>query len=106
MIQKILFLFLFSIASFSFSQEKAIEKLVASPNPFTNNTTISFKANIAQPTILSVRNVLGKTVYRKKLWAKKGVNTFNFERGDLKSGVYIYAIQSNNNITSKRFVIR
>ena len=47
MIQKILFLFLFSIASFSFSQEKAIEKLVASPNPFTNNTTISFKANIS-----------------------------------------------------------
>ncbi len=106
MIKKILFLTLFLAASISFSQEKSIEKLVASPNPFTNSTTIYFNAKNEQTVILTVRNVLGKTVYQKELKVIKGRNSFPFQRNDLKSGMYIYAIQSNKEIISKRFVIR
>lgn len=106
MAKKILFLTFFLVVSLGFSQEKQIEKLVASPNPFTNSTTIHFNAKNDQTVILIVRNVLGKTVYNKELKVTKGRNSIPFQRNDLKSGMYIYAIQSNKEITSKRFVIK
>jgi len=105
MVKKILFLFLLVTLS-SFSQEKSIDRLVASPNPFTNNTTIYINSKISQDVILTVRNVLGKTVYSKKLKVKNGRNSIPFDRNDLKSGMYIYAIQNNKEVISKRFVIR
>jgi hypothetical protein len=105
MVKKILFLFLLVTLS-SFSQEKSIDGLVASPNPFTNNTTIFINSKISQNVILTVRNVLGKTVYSKRIKVTNGRNSIPFDRNDLKSGMYIYAIQSNKEVISKRFVIR
>ena len=106
MVKKILFITFFLAISIGFSQEKSIDRLIASPNPFTNNTTIYFNTKHNQTVILTVRNVLGKTVYNKKLKVVKGRNSFPFQRNDLKSGMYIYAIQSNKEIISKRFVIK
>ena len=106
MVKKILLLFFLMISLSSFSQEKSIDKLVASPNPFTNTTTIFVNSKTNQTVILTVRNVLGKTVYSKKLKVINGRNSIPFNRNDLKSGMYIYAIQSNKEVISKRFVIK
>ena len=105
MLKKLLFLFLLVTLS-SFSQEKSIDRLVASPNPFTNNTKIFVDSKINQTVVLTVRNVLGKTVYSKKIKVINGRNSIPFQRNDLKSGMYIYAIQSNKEVISKRFVIK
>ncbi|MEX6626076.1 T9SS type A sorting domain-containing protein [Tenacibaculum salmonis] len=105
MAKKILFFFLLVTIS-SFSQQKSIDKLVASPNPFVNNTTIFVNSTSKQAVILTVRNILGKTVYSKQIDVINGRNSILFNRNDLKSGMYIYAIQSNKEIISKRFVIR
>ncbi len=105
MVKKVLFLFLLVTLS-SFSQEKSIDNLVASPNPFINNTTIFVSSKSNQTVILTVRNVLGKTMYSKRIKVINGRNSIPFERNDLKSGMYIYAIQSSKEVISKRFVIR
>ncbi|WBX74325.1 T9SS type A sorting domain-containing protein [Tenacibaculum pacificus] len=105
MAKKILF-FLLLITISSFSQQKSIDKLVASPNPFVNNTTIFVNSTSKQAVILTVRNILGKTVYSKQVDVINGRNSILFNRNDLKSGMYIYAIQSNKEIISKRFVIK
>ena len=98
--------FFILLVTFScFSQQKSIAKLVASPNPFTNNTTIFINSKVNQNVIFTVRNVLGKTVYSKKIKVTNGRNSIPFYRNDLKSGMYIYAIQSNKEVISKRFVI-
>ncbi|WGH76530.1 T9SS type A sorting domain-containing protein [Tenacibaculum tangerinum] len=106
MIKKLLFIAFFLVISVGFSQEKSIEKLSASPNPFTNSTTIYFNAKHNQTVLLTVRNVLGKTVFSKEIKVISGRNSFPFQRNDLKSGMYIYAVQSNKEIISKRFVIK
>lgn len=106
MIKKLLFLLLLTISTYSFSQERSMKKLVASPNPFSNTTTISFNSSNKKAVVLTVRNVLGKTVFSKKINATKGKNSIQFMRNNLKSGMYIYAIQSTDEIISKRFVIR
>lgn len=105
MAKKILFLFLLITFS-SFSQKKSLDKLVASPNPFVNNTTVFVSSKANQTVVLTVRNILGKTVYSKRIKLFNGRNSIPFQRNNLKSGMYIYAIQTNKEIISKRFVIR
>jgi hypothetical protein len=105
MIKRLLFvLFLFS-ATLAFSQ-KSLTKLSAAPNPFTTQTQIKFVSDSDQTIILSVKNVLGRTVYKKKIKIKKGKNSIPFSKDALRSGMYIYAIQNNRELISKRFVIK
>ncbi|CAL2075831.1 T9SS type A sorting domain-containing protein [Tenacibaculum sp. 190524A02b] len=106
MTRKLLLTMLFAASISTFSQEIKIDKLGASPNPFTNSTKIFFNAQTEQPAILMVRNVLGKTIYREQLKITKGKNTIQFKRNNLQAGMYIYAIQTNNEVVSKRFVIK
>lgn len=107
MVKKILLLILFISFSFiSFSQEKSIKDVIASPNPFTNKTTFYFKSNSSEQIILTVKNVLGKTVFHKAYKVHAGKNELPFYRNNLKSGMYIYAIQTKEQVISKRFVIR
>ena len=105
MIKKVLFtLFLFS-ATMAFSQ-KSLSKLSAVPNPFVTETKITFTSDSDQTIFLRVKNVLGKTVYSKKHKIKKGRNSIPFSKNDLRSGMYIYAIQNSKELVSKRFVIK
>ena len=106
MIKKILFLLILTITSIGFSQEKSIEKLSAAPNPFTNSTKISFKSIDNSPVIFTVKNILGKTVFKENLKTTTGINLVSFYKGTLKTGMYIYSIQNKERIISKRFVIK
>lgn len=106
MVKKVLLISFMLLATIVFSQEKSVDNLVASPNPFTTSTTISFDSKQEQGVFLVVKNVLGKTVFKKGYFTYKGKKEIVFERKDLKPGMYIYAIQSNNAVISKRFVIR
>ena len=106
MIKKLLFILLLSVSFISFSQEKRIESLSTSPNPFVNATKITFNSNSDASVILTVRNVLGKTVFKKTYKTKTGKNSIPFYKNDLATGMYIYSIQNNKNVISKRFVIK
>ncbi|AUC85037.1 hypothetical protein CW731_06930 [Polaribacter sp. ALD11] len=106
MIKKILFVLLLSVSFIGFSQEKTLEDLSTAPNPFTNSTKITFKSSLDSSIILTVRNVLGKTVFKKTYKIKTGKNSLTFYKNDLSTGMYIYSIQSNKKVISKRFVIK
>ena len=106
MIKKILFILFLSLSTVGFSQERAIEKLSAAPNPFTNSTKITFNSKNIGNVIFTVKNVLGKTVYKKQLKISKGKNTVPFFKNDLLPGIYIYSIQNKKSILSKRLVIK
>ncbi|QNM87002.1 T9SS type A sorting domain-containing protein [Polaribacter pectinis] len=106
MIKKILFILLFSFSFVGFSQEISLDDLSAAPNPFTNSTKIIFTANSNTEITFTVKNVLGKTVFNKKIQTKLGKNSFPFYKNDLAAGMYIYSIQDKKKIISKRFVIR
>ncbi|MFD0994083.1 T9SS type A sorting domain-containing protein [Tenacibaculum geojense] len=106
MVKKILLIFFLCLTTVTFSQEKSVTRLSASPNPFTSSTTISFDSNEEQGVFLIVKNVLGKTVFKKGYYTKIGKREIVFEAKNLKPGMYIYAIQTKNEVISKRFVIR
>jgi len=100
----LLFIFLcFTAAGFS---QKTLQKLSAAPNPLYSSTIISFNSTSIQPVFLVIKNVLGKTVYKKVHTTKIGKNAILFNRKNLQAGMYIYAIRSRKEVVSKRFVIK
>ncbi|MAD96753.1 MAG: hypothetical protein CMB99_05425 [Flavobacteriaceae bacterium] len=106
MVKKLLFFVFLFVAAVSFAQQNSLKNLSASPNPFKNQTNISFYNNDAGKVILSVQNVLGKIVYRETFSAKHGKNTITFYKNNLNKGVYLYSIQKQSGILTKRFVIQ
>lgn len=105
MIKKLLFVLFLFVSTVAFSQ-KSIQELSAFPNPFTNQTKITFVSDSQQTVILIVKDVLGKTVYRQPHKVKSGKNSIPFSKDNLRTGMYIYAIQNSKELVSKRFVIK
>jgi len=88
------------------AQPVTLFEIAAYPNPFNIKTKISFKSSKTQTVEFTVKNLLGKTVYLEKFEAKNGLNSIEFDRGDLSKGMYIYSLQTDTEIASKRLVIR
>lgn len=106
MIKKLLFTLFLFVSLLGFAQEKTIKDISTAPNPFTISTKISFSAQSKSTVTLKVKNILGKTVFKKEYTTEIGKNSITFYKNDLAAGMYIYSIQSEESITSKRFVIQ
>lgn len=85
---------------------ETILSLAAYPNPLTVKSKINFTSTIGQVVEFSVKNILGKTVYTEKTEAKIGYNSILFNRNNLPQGMYIYSIQTENEMVSKRLIIK
>ncbi len=72
------------------------------PNPFSDYTTIEFNLNEKAEVEISLYNVLGEklTTIVKGIY-DKGINSVNYESGDLRSGNYIIKLNVNGEIISK-----
>ena len=86
--------------------QTTLTSVSAYPNPFTITTKINFQSTKIQLVEFSVKNLLGKTVYIEQVNTKIGYNTIPFNRYDLINGMYIYTLQTENEVISKRLVIR
>ena len=118
--KKLLLITLLLSVTFSFAQQKnenpadppnneppkAILSVSASPNPFNVRTKIIFRLKEGNLVEFSVKNLLGKTVYFEKVDGKEGLNTIVFDKDNLIKGMYIYSIQIENQVISKRLIIR
>lgn len=93
-------------STIDFIQEKNIKNVKAYPNPFTSQTQISFIIDKDQKVILTLKNLLGKSVFKKEYKTKKGENNIIFYKDNLEPGMYIYSIQTDSEVISKRLVIK
>jgi hypothetical protein len=96
----------YSVANTKEKQIETIESVSAYPNPFSNVTKINFKSVKDQTIEFTVKNLVGKAVYSEKINAKEGYNSIPFNRNDLPQGMYIYSLQTETELVSKRLVIR
>jgi len=81
------------------------ELLNSYPNPANTNATIRF--NSAKNTLvkLSVYNTLGKSIVSKTIDSKQGENEYNLSVRDLSSGIYIYSLESEGKILTKKLIV-
>ncbi len=117
MVKKLLLLLFVTLSTTVFAQQTGqntfvkdttliLKDIVASPNPFSVTTKIKFRAYASFELEFSVKDLIGNTVYFKKFTTKKGPNYIPFYRDKLDSGIYIYTIKTNNEVVSKRIVIK
>ncbi|MFH1319662.1 MAG: T9SS type A sorting domain-containing protein [Bacteroidota bacterium] len=76
-----------------------------SPNPFTEKTKIFFNSPAISDVKFIVYNMLGKLVYSENLKAKQGINMIQFYSKDMPAGVYMYSLNSDNHIVTRRMVV-
>ena len=115
--KKLLLITFLLLTTFSFAQQKekdsifikntvTLSSVSAYPNPFTIRTKINFHSNKNQLVEFTVKNLLGKTVYGERIDSKTGLNSISFNRENLTKGMYIYSLQTETEVVSKRLVIR
>jgi hypothetical protein len=113
--KKILLITILLTCSFGFSQQNQSEKRVneftiknisSYPNPFSVATKISFYTEKNQTIILNVKNLLGRTVFSTEYKISAGNVSIPFHKNDLKSGTYFYSIITDQEIISKRLIIK
>ena len=76
------------------------------PNPFNPSTKITFTLEKSGFASLTVYNILGQkvaTVVSGNLSA--GTHEFNFNAANLSSGIYMYKLESNNNVAVKKMML-
>ncbi len=75
------------------------------PNPFSDQTQISFTLGSADYVIMKIYDINGKVLKYTKGFYSKGRNTINLENGSIKaSGVMFYEITSNKKTVTKKMV--
>lgn len=77
-----------------------------SPNPFTEETVITFYLPAAAKASLVVRSIDGKVLYRTQGDFAKGQQQFVLKQSDLKaSGVMNYTLETTNFTETKKMVV-
>lgn len=79
-----------------------------SPNPFTDNTFISFKLHHACNVLLKVYDIMGREIFtiidNEKYPAGRYTKQFNALSYDLKSGVYYFSLMSNEKMMIRKMI--
>jgi hypothetical protein len=76
------------------------------PNPFNPSTTISFSLPQSGNVKLTVYNLLGEQVAELVNGFKEaGIYTLNYNAENLNSGLYIYKIEANGFIQSRKMLL-
>ncbi|MEO9886064.1 MAG: T9SS type A sorting domain-containing protein [Balneola sp.] len=76
------------------------------PNPFNPTTTIQFELVKATSTKLTVYDVLGRKVRELVNEIRPaGTNTIQFDAANLASGIYLYRLEANGVVQTKRLTL-
>ncbi|HGY55492.1 MAG TPA: T9SS type A sorting domain-containing protein, partial [Caldithrix abyssi] len=76
------------------------------PNPFNPETVIRYQLPEAGPVQLSVYNALGQKVQELVNEKQEAGNyTVKFNGQTLASGVYLYKLQTGNNVLTRKMIL-
>lgn len=85
-----------------FSIEKYLSDLNIVPNPVYHHLNINFEKIINQTVYINIINTNGQTVYSNQFNVSNDL--LKIDASNLSSGIYFIKIQSNEEITTKRFI--
>jgi len=88
----------------------SIELFQNVPNPFDYSTRISFRVPQAGKVKLTVINMLGEVIYQHEQDYRTGVHSIDWDTGKssrtIRSGVYMYRLESNGEELVKKMLIK
>jgi hypothetical protein len=88
-----------------------IDYFEVTPNPFHNQTTLTFASEQAGEAQFTVLDVMGRTHDQWRVQASAGMNEFRWDaqsptRGALASGVYFLKLEIDNKVSIKKIVLQ
>lgn len=84
---------------------QSVSKIDTRPNPFTEQTNISFNLEVGADVRFTVVNLLGEQVHAQSFKGSGGYNTIRFDGSDLPEGIYIYTISSGKSVQTRKMII-
>ena len=76
------------------------------PNPFRGITTVPVKLNFSTDVTINIVNLVGQNMYSHKFEkAASGINNFQVDLSNLKSGVYFYTVEAEGYKITKRMMV-
>ena len=76
------------------------------PNPFNGTSRIEYHLPFAARTSLRIYDMLGREVATLvNGWKNAGVHAAIWEAGEISGGVYLYRLQTNNSVISRKLVL-
>jgi hypothetical protein len=76
------------------------------PNPFNPSTTIKFGVPEGSNVTLKIFNTLGEEVAEiVNNYLDAGTYTYNFDASKLPSGIYVYTLQTADQLISKKMTL-
>ena len=74
------------------------------PNPFNNYIYLDIPDELSPPMVFNISELNGKNVYHKKINSKEECSDLKLKTLDLKPGVYLISIKSNDYVYSYKVV--
>jgi len=88
------------------TKEDQVQLYPNTPNPFVDNTSLSFYLPKGAETTMSVYDASGKLVLQKNAWLEKGVHTHTLQKADLpNAGVYFFQLQAASQVLSQKLIV-
>ena len=75
------------------------------PNPFREETIISFNLTQADQVTVTIADVSGRTLKLVRLDGVKGYNELKLKRGTLPTGVLSYSVKSGQDTATKKMIL-
>jgi len=96
----------FSISSHAFLVSNVLPRLIKIyPNPFTTSFTIEIASKLAEKAKVSVYGINGQLLIESAFDLNIGINTVELNQlSQLAVGTYVFAVESNNQVISKRII--
>ncbi len=86
--------------------QASLNNTVIYPNPTDNALTLSFSSQSNNKLTLRICNILGEALSEEEYITSLGNNTVNLDVSDLKAGIYMLNIYSDNSLNTLRFIKR
>lgn len=96
----------YSVALTFESDDKALQILSVSPNPFRDKTSIVLNLQQEGDVEMTLRDGLGQVVYQSKMFFPKGHSEWIVPGSDLPSGVYHCTLRYGDHIQTKTLLIQ
>lgn len=93
-------------ASISNLDKYSFDLIGNSPNPFTENTTISFQSAVNKNYDLKIMNAMGAVVYSEKVKSQTGMNYVNINGSQFSSGMYMIILSDDKNRLSHKMLVK
>jgi hypothetical protein len=75
------------------------------PNPANDLTYINFSTPTAGDVTISLFDAVGRNIRNAKVGSSPGVNTYQINTSDLRSGVYMYSVTYGGKTISKKMIV-